>query len=1026
MSSVHEQLSEQFSRWEKRGRGWHVFDEPVSPEPPFSPFALREPQRGRVIDDGRRHTVLSSFVQRLSSKLNTEPPAPPVIQNSDDEPEARVLVRDSLTELQITLPTDLEIHKNAFEQFLSNLFSCRDPIAFELLGIATGVRTQFVAHPDDAAHVLRQLQAHIPGAIFRSRESELESIWDARPGREILIVEFGLGREFMFPIAMGKFDAFVGLIGVLAELRPDELGLFQVIFEPVSQPWNEHIVRAVSNNDREPLFVNAPELLAAAQEKTAKALYAAIVRIAVKSEHYDRTFQIARNLASALRVFAHPQGNEFIPLLNTDYPPEAHEHDLLRRQSRRAGMLLNADELIGLVHLPSPAVRSTKLARQLAKTKRAPERCLTSSPLCLGKNEHAGLTTDVYLQTDQRLQHMHIIGASGTGKSTLLFNLVQQDIEQGNGLAVLDPHGDLVDRILGIIPEQRLDDVVLIDPSDENFFVGFNILTAHTDLEKNLLASDLVSIFQRLSTSWGEQMESVLRNAILAFLESDRGGTLADLRRFLIEPRYREEFLQTVRDPDIVYYWQKGFSQLTGNKSIGPVLTRLETFLAPKCLRYMVAQSANRLDFANILDNGKIFLAKLAQGQIGKENSFLLGSLFVAKFQQLAMARQAQRAETRRPFFLFVDEFQNFITPSMAEILTGARKYRLGLVLAHQELRQLERDRDVAGAVLSNPYTRVVFRVGDDDARKLASGFSFFEAADIQNLETGQALCRIEKSSSDFNLSVPLPADRDATEAEATRQEALTCSRKKYAVARAEVEATLRAQLKVVDAGPPTKQPRPEVIPPPSEAATTPKPADVPNVVIITKTEEQPDRRPVEPPVARDLGRGGAQHQAIQKRLKEAAEQVGFRAVIEKAVLDGAGSIDLVLERDSHAFACEIGITSTIDHEVENVIKCGKAGYKNIVVISNSDDRLAKLREAVQNSLGPERAASVSFHLPDGFIEHLRTVAARIPPPLPSEERRRGYTVKRSFVKLSDEEIKAREEQAIRLISESMKKKRNG
>src|SRR6266705_2517525 len=204
---------------------------------------------------------------------------------------------------------------------------------------------------------------------------------------------------------------------------------------------------------------------------------------------------------------------------------------------------------------------------------------------------------EVRLTKEQRVRHTHIIGVSGTGKSTLLFNLIRQDIENGEGVAVFDPHGDLVDKVLGIIPDHRINDVVLVDPSDEQFSIGFNILSAHSDLEKNLLASDLISVFERLSTSWGDQMGSVLQNAILAFLESDQGGTLSDLRRFLIDPAYRNKFLETVRDPEIVYYWRKAFTLLSGNKSIGSVLTRLDTFLSPKPIRYMVSQPVNRLDF---------------------------------------------------------------------------------------------------------------------------------------------------------------------------------------------------------------------------------------------------------------------------------------------------------------------------------------------------------------------------------------------------------------------------------------------
>jgi hypothetical protein len=271
--------------------------------------------------------------------------------------------------------------------------------------------------------------------------------------------------------------------------------------------------------------------------------------------------------------------------------------------------------------------------------------------------------------------------------------------------------------------QKRIDDVVLVDPSDPEYSVGFNILSAHSELEKNLLASDLIAVFQRLSTSWGDQMNSVLQNAILAFLESDRRGTIADLRRFLIEPAFRNEFLKSVKDSEVVYYWQKSFPHLSGNKSIGSILTRLDTFLAQKPIRHMVSQPENRLDFAHIMDSGKIFLAKLPEGLLGRENSYLLGTLMVSKFQQIAMSRQAQQIAARRDYWIYADEFANFITPSMAEILSGARKYRIGLTLAHHELHQLQRNPEVASAVMSHPFTRIVFRVGDDDAKNWPRAF---------------------------------------------------------------------------------------------------------------------------------------------------------------------------------------------------------------------------------------------------------------------------------------------------------------
>src|ERR1035437_4989615 len=788
MSRLDEQLTEQFHRWELRGRGWQVFPEPVEPEPPFVPFTGHFLPATRPVDDGARPTFLSSLVQRLSQKLSTEKPPEPVEPEPEEEPEPTTLTRESLVELQASLPDKLDISKEAFEQFLLNLSLCREPIAFELVGTHKKVSTQFVASANDAPLLRRQLQAYFPEAVFVPREGGLEQTWEASTGDEMLAVEFGLKHEFMLPLATGRLDPFIGIVGALAELRPGELGLFQVLFQPAQNPWAESIVNSVTHADGKPFFVNSPELAGAAENKIARPLYAAVVRILVCADEFDRILQLARDLAGSLRVFAHPSGNELIPLHNDDYPFEEHIEDVLRRQTRRTGMLLNSDELNGFVHLPSTAVRSPVFQRQTTKHKAAPS-LVRQRGLLLGTNDHAGETIEVRLSAEQRTRHTHIIGASGTGKSTLLFNLIRQDIEKGEGVAVLDPHGDLVDKILSVIPESRVRDVVLVDPSDEDYSIGLNILSAHSDLEKNLLSSDLVSVFERLSTSWGDQMNSVLQNAILAFLESDRRGTIADLRRFLIEPAFRNEFLKSVKDSEVVYYWQKSFPHLSGNKSIGSILTRLDTFLAKKPIRHMVSQPENRLDFAQIMDSGKIFLAKLPEGLLGKENSYLLGTLMVSKFQQMAMSRQAQQIAARRDFWIYIDEFANFITPSMAEILSGARKYRIGLTLAHHELHQLQRDSEVASAVMSHPFTRIVFRVGDDDAKKLAEGFTFFEAKDLRNLEAGQAIARVERSDYDFNLCVPLPGEPDKNAAAARRQEVITCSRKKYGTARADVEA---------------------------------------------------------------------------------------------------------------------------------------------------------------------------------------------------------------------------------------------
>jgi hypothetical protein len=1012
MPTVHEHLSEQFHRWERRGRGWQVFDTPVSPEPPFQPFLGYCLPRQANFDDGRRPTALSSFVERLRQKFSPEPPPELELPSEEEEPIAETLIRDSLIELQTSLPANLNITRDAFEHFLSSISLCREPIAFELLGTSATIITQFAAAASDARVIQRQLQAHFPDAAFVPKEGMLETAWREAGEAETAVVEFGLAREFMHLLATRTLDPFVSLTGTLAELEAGELGLFQVLFQPARNAWAESIMCAVTDAEGEPLFVNTPELFAASREKVSRPLYAAVVRIATRAEDFSRAWDITRDMAAALGVFTQPNGNELIPLTNDEYPYEAHIDDVIRRQSHRSGMLLTSDELTGFVHLPSVAVRSLKLVRQLTKTKAARAIAQPIVGLLLGHNTHTGKTCEIRLTPEQRVRHMHVLGASGTGKSTLLFNLIRQDIEHGEGIALLDPHGDLVDRVLGIIPSHRVADVVLVDPSDEEFSIGFNILSAHSDLEKNLLASDLVSVFQRLSTSWGDQMGSVLNNAILAFLESSQGGTLSDLRRFLLEPAYRNQFLETVRDPDVVYYWRKGFSQLSGNKSIGPVLTRLETFLSPKAIRYMVSQRANKLDFASILDTGKIFLARLAQGTIGKENAYLLGTLLVAKFQQLAMSRQRVSEAHRRDFWLYIDEFHNFITPSMAEILTGARKYRIGLVLAHQELRQLQRDSDVASAVMSNSYTRVVFRVGDADARALEGGFSSFEARDLQNLGTGEAICRVERSDFDFNLKVPMPDDLDLAEAAAIHERVIAASRQTYATPRLQVETELYAKAEHIEAKesparePPKEQPRATARPVTPSPPVAPKPS---------------------PPLPADMGRGGAQHQAIQKRIKTAAEHGGYRAIIEAPILDGLGSVDILLEQADSVIACEIAVTTTIDHEVGNITKCLKAGFTQVAMIGVDEKKLQEIEHAVKTSLGQAEAARIAYFLPDQFIallrEHLPTQEAQLEPPAPQITIRRGYKVTRRVAKLTTEERKAQETVALKMIAEVMRKK---
>jgi hypothetical protein len=297
-------------------------------------------------------------------------------------------------------------------------------------------------------------------------------------------------------------------------------------------------------------------------------------------------------------------------------------------------------------------------------------------------------------------------------------------------------------------------------------------------------------------------------------------------------------FLTTVHDPEIVYFWTKEFPLLKGRPE-GPVLTRLDTFLRPKLIRYMVGQKDNRLDFDEVMNRSQIFLARLSHGAIGEENAHLLGTLLVSKFHQIALNRQRMAEADRRYFWLYVDEFQNFATPSMAGILSGVRKYRMGLTLAHQELRQLAATApEVASAIGANAYTRVYFRVGNDDAKKLAEGLTSFEPMDLQNLAVGEAICRVEKPEFDFNLrTVPLE-NPDEQQAASNREAVVALSRQKFGVRRQEIEAEFtrsRGETESIEGASPP--PEPPSIKPATSAVMVKPPIAVPQPIPMDGAE---------------------------------------------------------------------------------------------------------------------------------------------------------------------------------------------
>ncbi len=960
--TLPERLTEQFYAWELRGRGWQEFPSAVALEPPYVPFPgyFISP----IKDDGHRQ----GFLSRLLMPPRQEPATSEI-----EEPDAEPFDSDeALIECVVSLPRDEAVKSESAERFLLALSGAELPLAFEVVGLSDQLRVQLVARAPDAGLLANQLRAFFPEVSISGESQVLRQTWTRTQG-ETVLVHFGLAREFMLPLASFRSldpDPLLPLFGALSELEPGEAGLVQVLYARVRERWAESVMRAVVTGGGEPFFADYPELTKAAREKVSRPLFAACLRVAAKSSDATGAWRIVRDLAGALTHFGAPDGNELLPLASEEGDDATEQ--IFERMSRRPGMIVGSDELAALAHLPSASVRVPKLLREIRRSKAAPL-LSQGAGIVLGENLHHGKTVPVRLPNDLRLRHLHVIGASGSGKSTLLINLIMQDIEEGRGVGVLDPHGDLIDEIAGRIPEERLADAILFDPSDTEHPVAWNILEAHSELERTLLASDLVGIFRRFSTSWGDQMTSVLGNAVLVLLENS-GSTLLDLREFLVDRPTRERLLAAVDDPYLLSYFRHEFA-LAAGKSVGAILTRLDGFLRSKTVRQIVGARESRLNLRSVVDRGQIFLARLSEGAIGEENAGLLGSLLVSKFHQIAMSRQEVKREERRPFFLYADECQEVATASMAQLLAGARKYGLGLVLAHQDLRQLEaKAPEVASALLGNAGTRIAFRVGDRDAKTLAEGLSFFGPADLMSLRVGEAIARIDNAQGDCNLKTQLlPAV--AAEMASERREAITTqSSERYAVRREERQRAAEPAPEVArPTAPPVERTPPPVAAPPAPAPPQPAPVR--------------ERRP-SPEVPAPLGRGGPEHQYLQELVKRWAEAKGYRATVEEPLPSG-GRVDVALRREGHALACEISVSTGADHEIGNVEKCLAAGFDEVVLLSLHRGTLGKVRQALDLRLPPDAAARVRCMSPEELFTSLDA-----PRPEPEESTVAGYKVK--------------------------------
>ena len=502
-----EYFTYQFYTWEYRGRGWHLSDQPVYLEPPFIPF-FRHGHQPEYIDDGKRHTLVSWLIESIKGKK----PIPSFEVNTLDYQELAPFIYEELvdlTALQVKLPKDRKITPEKMKALLIMLSTCNAPISFEIIGTATEIILQFVCDEVHALTVETYIVSYFPDCTVIHSDTFIENI--LKTGGNIALIDFGLKEEFIRPIHTPKnfsIDPLTALFGVLEQIHGDVQAGMQILFQGAVNQWRKSIISGATLPDGSSFFVDDPLAPKIAQEKAHSPLFGVTIRAFGQALYQGDAIQVMEQVSYAILNASRGPYNQLIHLQSETYDFKTRCHDIYFRESHRLGMLLNADELSTLLHFPSENIVSKKLFGVSRKTKETPNIAKNKTYL-LGENQHNGITTNVTFSIEDRCKHTHIIGATGTGKSTLIANLMLQDIQKGLGLVLFDPHGDLIDDVIALLPEERMKDVVLLDPADTDFPIGLNILQAHTDIEREILSSDLVASFRRYATSWGDQMSAV-------------------------------------------------------------------------------------------------------------------------------------------------------------------------------------------------------------------------------------------------------------------------------------------------------------------------------------------------------------------------------------------------------------------------------------------------------------------------------------------------------------------------------------
>lgn len=547
------------------------------------------------------------------------------------------------------------------------------------------------------------------------------------------------------------------------------------------------------------------EMLKGIEEKLSKGAVDMTVRLLSASDSEELARQNLDNLINAYSQYnLYRYGNSFHGVIPRNQSKLIKDF-IYRSFQEKYKITTNTEETASLWHLPLHSTEAPNI-KWLQARKAPPPSNVPTEGLLLGHVPYRGQDKKIFMKQADRRRHLYVVGKSGGGKSVFIENLAVQDIQNGHGVCVVDPHGDFVEYVLRHIPKERVDDVIVFNPSDVDRPIGLNMLEAKTIEQKDFAVQEMIAIFYKLfpPEMIGPMFEHNMRNVMLTLMgDLENPGTIIDIPRMFTDDAYVRKYLRKLKDPVVRAFWEKEMAKTSDfhkSEMLGYLISKVGRFVENEMMRNIMGQQKSGFDFREIMDKKKILLVNLSKGTTGEVNAKLIGLIVVAKLQMAAMGRAELPEEEREDFYLYIDEFQNFITDSIATILSEARKYRLDLIIAHQYIGQLVDDKgktQVRDAVLGNAGTMCAFRIGPDDSEILAKEFApTFGSYDLLNVP--QYSCYIKllidnTASKPFNMDTYPPVPGNVELAQAIKQ----LSRLKYGRDKRIVEAEIleRTQL---------------------------------------------------------------------------------------------------------------------------------------------------------------------------------------------------------------------------------------